>query len=332
MKIFTRWLIILAFSYSTLHAEEADTIIYMDVNGTVTLYDGVLGKSLRTGVNQAAASQMVAQWHKNSESMSLENFVKFSLTTQREKYLDKPYLDILGVSSLADLPQQNRELQILLFNKIPEILELHKEELGRGVYEKYQGLLTDLQEKAEQFPNGIAISFLNFVEHLVKSSKLSLVISTFGSEGEMVQETLVKQDSLKNFPVHYSGQFEKGHLKLKNGAVLTTPYEIQAELSKVGIHVIRNNFEEWKGKAYHHTYGKPMYLIPGKRSMFFDDNILNEKGVSCVAPKDQEGNDLDLQSLINEGTLIKVNIVQVIQDPHYFTKKYVQACIIRSTT
>lgn len=315
MYVFHRmfFFIILIFSLN-VHLEASGFaskerfILHFDVNETLIASDQATGKSTKDNVNRALANKYREKWSESiAEPISYKDYVY--------QYL---------FPSNGHDPKLKRKRLDKLFNFV-DFIKSSEYPIKNQVLAEYQYSMSKFDVDGLQiFP-----SFFHMVRELKRQNvNFTIQIRTFGKDLEDVIQAISSQLGCQLFTKR--GRFENKELILENNQKMTSLKSIYDTFKCYNVGV-QDNWNEWSEHQSLGEYGKlfPVDLQdPCTISIFFDDNIRGQtvSKKNIVAPVDvQTGQRLSTADLIETRNLVPVDMLQAIQDDHYFIKKINEA-------
>lgn len=308
ISLFSFFLLGIGFTYaeSTENVRintEKHLVIHVDVNKTIIASDQAGNKTVDNTLNHLLSERYSDFWDDN----------QLVPMTYRD-YIHK--LILPGKSS----DQELRELRKVYLDNFVNYLNKSNHLLKDEVNQKYIELLNSLSiAKTNIFP-----SFIKLINTLNNENiNYSILLRSFGHDLEDVVSLISSE--IPNFHFNERAFFQNGKLQTEQ-QLITQPAEIYNYINSHGHMVIQDDWSWWTSHDAHKEYGKPFFTNTEDNhtlSLFFDDNIkIDSTNQNILAPYDIGiESTLDIDFLIKENKIIKVDTIKAILDQNYFIDK-----------
>lgn len=220
------------------------TIVYFDINGTITLGDQVNGKYADGVLQSEFSKKTVAQWSANSEPQSYFSWIR-TQNLKRDEVHERVNNFVNWLPSWRDPKTGEGHPEC-------EQISLRYQKLSR----KMEGLF-------------FVPAFTNFIERS-EGRNYRLILRTFGKEAEVVAKKL-KELYPSSQQIAVFGKFKNNVLYLQDQKYETAE-KVDACFRNLDSHAaISDDFNLWDSNNRDPLFGKP--FPGGPKRFFFDDNF-----------------------------------------------------------
>lgn len=284
--------------------EKAQTtlLLHFDVNKTLIAVDPASSQTLEQILNALLADKFKYKWSSEiQEPISYQEYV--------ESYL------LPGPAYDQELKKKRRALISHFVNFVQET----HHPLQSEIVEEYTFLNEKLQDKY------IFFSFFNLFEELkAQNIQFRIILRTFGNDLDPVISAITQTFPEEKFSG--KGYFSEGklHIHSDHSSFVFDNLQDVYIFFKSNSHIaIQDNWQEWNDHQESKDYAKrfPIDLEDNQiLSLFFDDNIKERQSPdNIVTPINiKTGECLDIEELIEQKKIFRVNTYQAIVDDHYF--------------
>lgn len=277
--------------------------VHCDVNKTIICTDAVQGKGLEETVNGILSEFTFHNWD-GTNTQSYYAFVTAVLAKEHPE-----------LSKASEAFKKKREA---VLKEFPQFLEMFPTQRDQYHADRNKMMAVLNAEKTVIFP-----SFYKLITWLNTHYKNNhaVYLRTFGKDLPEIRPLIEKKSDLKFVD---SGELKAGLVSMaaqRSGIFQPSHYSNFFKVTHES-YCIKDDYDHWKSKGFQAEGGKPFPIGLNSQDIeiFFDDNA-DDAVKPIVCPVNPEGQMLDTNQLLKNGTIVPVNPKEAILDEDYFIKK-----------